>query len=137
MSEIEKVQEERITIWQRLKNWARLLKRDVITLYYAIRHPLTPWYAKAVAIVVVGYALSPIDLIPDFVPVFGYLDDVILVPLGVALVIKLMPCDVFELCRQEAAQNLLNIKPKSWFAAVVIIAIWLLVAYGLFNVFRQ
>jgi uncharacterized membrane protein YkvA (DUF1232 family) len=135
MSELEKVREERLTVWQRLRNWAWALKRDVIALYYAIRNPLTPWYAKAVAIVVVGYALSPIDLIPDFVPVLGYLDDVILVPLGIALVIKLTPGEVLEQCRQEAIQKPLSIKPKSWTGAVIIVLLWLLVAYGLYKAF--
>lgn len=136
MSELEKAQEARLTVWQRLRNWARSLKRDVIALYYAIRNPRTPWYAKAVAVVVVGYALSPIDLIPDFVPVIGYLDDVILVPIGIALVIKLMPCDVLEQCRQEAFQKPLSIKPKSWTAAVIIVLLWLLAAYGLYKAFE-
>lgn len=70
------------TIWQTFREWTRNLKRDVIVLYFAIKHPKTPWYAKVVAGIVVGYALSPIDLIPDFIPVLGYLDDAILIPWG-------------------------------------------------------
>lgn len=136
MSELEKGQEARLTVWQRLRNWAWALKRDVFALYYALRNPLTPWYAKAVAVLVVGYALSPIDLIPDFVPILGYLDDVILVPLGIALVIKLMPCEVLEQCRQEAGLKPLTIKPKSWTAAFIIILLWLLAAYGLYKAFQ-
>jgi uncharacterized membrane protein YkvA (DUF1232 family) len=75
----------------RLRDWARVIKRDVRALYLASRDPRVPWYAKALAIVVAGYALSPIDLIPDFVPVLGYLDDVMLVPPGVLLVIRMIP----------------------------------------------
>src|SRR5215471_19208344 len=75
----------------RLRGWAALIKRDVHALYLAARDPRVPWYAKALAAVVAGYALSPIDLIPDFIPVLGYLDDVILVPLGIVLVVRLIP----------------------------------------------
>jgi len=75
-------------------------------------------------------------MIPDFVPVLGYLDEVILVPLGIALVIKLMPCEVLEQCRQEAVQKPLPIKPKSWMAAFIIVLLWLLAAYGLYKAFQ-
>ena len=75
----------------RLKDWARVIKRDVHALYLASRDPRVPWYVKALAIVIAGYALSPIDLIPDFVPLVGYLDDAILLPLGICLVIRLIP----------------------------------------------
>ena len=124
------------TIWQKLRKWSRNLKRDVIALYFAIKHPKTPWYAKAVAGIVVGYALSPIDLIPDFVPVLGYLDDVILVPLGIALVISLMPPDILAECRQEAIVNPPTIKPTNWLAAFIIILIWLLAIYGIYWVVK-
>src|SRR5215510_13084224 len=73
---------------------ARLLKREVYALYFACRDPRTPWYAKAIAACVVAYALSPIDLIPDFIPVIGYLDDLVIVPLGIALVLKLIPAEI-------------------------------------------
>lgn len=78
----------------RLRDRARRLKREVHALTFACRDPRTPWYAKASAAVVVGYALSPIDLVPDFIPILGYLDDIILLPLGVALVLKLVPPEV-------------------------------------------
>jgi len=87
----------------RLRDWARVIKRDVHALYLASRDPRVPWYAKALAIVVAGYALSPIDLIPDFVPVLGYLDDVILVPLGVLLVIRMIPPEIMAEHRELAA----------------------------------
>src|SRR5258708_39202349 len=87
----------------RLKNWARVVKRDVHALYLASRDPRVPWYAKGLAVVVAGYALSPIDLIPDFIPVVGYLDDVILVPLGIMLVIRLVPPEIMAEHRALAA----------------------------------
>lgn len=136
MAEPEKTRAGWSGAWQKPKNWARTLKRDIFALYYAMRHPLTPWYAKAAAAVVVGYALSPLDLIPDFVPVLGYLDDLILVPLGIALVIRLLPSAVLEACRRQAAQNRPAAGPQSRVAAVVIVGLWLLAAYGLFRTFR-
>ena len=106
-----------------LKDWARSIKRDVMALYLAARDPRTPWYAKALAIAVAGYALSPIDLIPDFIPVLGYLDDVILVPLGIWGVVKLIPPEVMAESREKA--TLLAELPTSRTAAAIIIAIWI------------
>jgi uncharacterized membrane protein YkvA (DUF1232 family) len=111
---------------KRWRDAARGLKREVYTLYYACRDPRVPWYAKAVAACVVAYALSPIDLIPDFVPVLGYLDDVVLIPLGIALVLKLIPAEVLADCRRRAEQT--RERVKSWIAAGVIIAIWVATA---------
>jgi len=109
-------------VLNRLTGWARIVKRDVHALYLASRDPRVPWYAKALALVVAAYALSPIDLIPDFVPVLGYLDDLILLPLGVLLVLKLIPRDIMAECRvkADAAQR----PPVSRGAAVVIACIW-------------
>ncbi len=106
----------------RLKNWARIIKRDVHALYLASRDPRVPWYAKALALIVVGYALSPIDLIPDFIPVLGYLDDVILLPLGILLVIRLIPPEIMTEHRDLAAAA--QERPVSRTAAVVIACIW-------------
>lgn len=106
----------------RLRDWARVIKRDVHTLYLASRDPRVPWYAKAMAVVVAGYALSPIDLIPDFIPVLGYLDDVILVPLGVLLVIRMIPPEIMAEHRDLAAAA--QQRPVSRTAAVVISLIW-------------
>jgi uncharacterized membrane protein YkvA (DUF1232 family) len=106
----------------RLRDWARVIKRDVHALYLASRDPRVPWYTKALAIVVAGYALSPIDLIPDFIPVLGYLDDVILVPLGVLLVIRLIPPEIMAEHRELAAAA--QERPVSRRAAVVIACIW-------------
>jgi uncharacterized membrane protein YkvA (DUF1232 family) len=108
------------------KVWARHIKRDVVALYLCARDPRTPWYAKALAVAVAGYALSPIDLIPDFIPVLGYLDDLILVPLGLLAVRALIPDQVLAENRIVAEQ--LAERPVSRTAALVIIAIWVIVA---------
>jgi uncharacterized membrane protein YkvA (DUF1232 family) len=107
----------------RLRDGARVIKRDLHALYLASRDPRVPWYAKAIAIVVAGYALSPIDLIPDFIPVVGYLDDVILVPLGVLLVIRFIPPDIMEEHRNLAAEA--QARPICRTAAILIVCIWL------------
>ena len=115
---------------ERLRGWARGIKRDVHALYLSARDPRVPWYAKAVAIAVAAYALSPIDLIPDFIPVLGYLDDLILVPLGILLAVRLIPPAVFAEHRMTATTTPLQ---ASRGAAAVIIAIWIglaLVAVG-------
>jgi uncharacterized membrane protein YkvA (DUF1232 family) len=112
-----------------LKNWktrTRALKRDTYALYLAYRDPRTPWYAKAFTVCVLGYAFSPLDLIPDFVPVLGYLDDVLLVPLGVLLAIKLIPPEVLAESRVRAQEGLAAGELTSRFAAVVIVLLWLL-----------
>src|SRR5512137_476678 len=90
------------TMLERAKHWARGVKRDVHAVFLAARHPATPWYAKALAVAVAAYALSPIDLIPDFIPVLGYLDDLVIVPLGILLVTRLVPPEVMAACRAEA-----------------------------------
>jgi len=111
-------------IFAKVNAWAKALKRDVIALWIAARDSRTPWHATAVATVVAAYALSPIDLIPDFVPILGYLDDLLLVPLGVALAIRLIPAGLMAEYRQEAA--LRESRPRSFTAAAVIVMIWLL-----------
>ena len=105
------------------KRWAHAVKRDVYAVWLAARDPRTPWYAKALALLVAGYAVSPIDLIPDFIPVLGYLDDLIIVPLGILLVVKLIPPDLMNEYR-EAASVAVN-RPVSRLAACVIVAIWI------------
>jgi uncharacterized membrane protein YkvA (DUF1232 family) len=114
------------TTERRLREWARVIKRDVHALYLAGRDPRVPWYAKALAALVAGYALSPIDLIPDFIPVVGYLDDVILVPLGIALVIRLIPPEVMAEHRDAAAAA--QHRPVSRVAAIVVISAWAVAA---------
>ena len=107
----------------RLKQWARLIKRDVHALYFAARDPRVPWYAKVLAATVAAYALSPIDLIPDFIPVLGYLDDAILVPLGILLTLRLVPPELMSEHRLRAACAME--RPVSRTAAVVIVSAWL------------
>lgn len=105
-----------------LRTWARSIKRDTHALYLAARDPRVPWYAKALALLVAGYALSPIDLIPDFIPVLGYLDDVIFVPFGILAVVKLVPPAVMAEHRETAA--LAADRPVSRAAMVVIVLVW-------------
>ena len=107
----------------KLKDWSRSIKRDVIAIYLAARHPRTPWYAKALAVCVAGYALSPIDLIPDFIPVIGYLDDVVIVPLGILAVVKMIPPEV--MAESRAAGALMAERPVSRTATVVIVFVWM------------
>ena len=109
---------------------ARALKRDTYALYLACRDPRVPWYAKVLAAAVVAYALSPLDLVPDFIPVLGILDDLVLVPLGLALVLRLIPGPVMAECRRDAAARLAagGGRPRSWAGAVAIVAVWLLLA---------
>lgn len=111
----------------RLKTWARTVKRDGVTLWFAARHPQTPWYAKALGVLVVAYALSPIDLIPDFIPVLGYLDDVLLLPGLIWLVIRLIPAPVLQECRDQADRwiKTKGRKPTSRIGAVLIVACWI------------
>ena len=106
----------------RLKRWARLIKRDIHALYLAARDPHVPWFAKALALVVAAYAVSPVDLIPDFIPIIGYLDDIIIVPLGIYLVVKLIPPDVMADHRKRAEME--PTRPTSKVAAMFIICIW-------------
>ena len=105
-----------------MTQFARTLKRDVHAVYLAARDPRTPWYVKALAFAVAAYALSPIDLIPDFIPVLGYVDDLVIVPLGIALVIRLIPSDVMEKHRALAA--LAQEQPVSRAVAFVIVLVW-------------
>lgn len=110
-----------------LKAWAFRLKADVLALWFCYRHPGTPLVAKIVAAAVVAYAFSPIDLIPDFIPVLGYLDDALLLPIGIWLAIRLIPAPVLADCRIKAQSWLDNRKPnpRNVLAAVIIVALWL------------
>ena len=110
-----------------LKARARQLKRDVLAVFLALRDKRTPIIARVIAAITVGYALSPVDLIPDFVPVLGYLDDVILLPALIALTIRLIPAEVFEQCRRDSENLWADGKPKRWYYAIPIILIWLLI----------
>jgi uncharacterized membrane protein YkvA (DUF1232 family) len=116
---------------------ARQLKREIYTLYLAYRDPRLPWYARAWAFAVAAYAFSPIDLIPDPIPVLGYLDDLILIPLGVAIALKMIPAEVLADCRRQAEAVMAEGRPTNWLAATVIVALWLLVAGGLILLFQH
>ena len=111
-----------------LKRWARKLKTEVYALYLAYRDRRVPLYARIFAAVVVGYAFSPIDLIPDLIPVLGYLDDLVLVPLGVALAIRMIPAPVLAECREKAREVMARGKPVNRVAAAVVVAIWVFLA---------
>ncbi|MDE6312488.1 MAG: DUF1232 domain-containing protein [Lachnospiraceae bacterium] len=112
-----------------LKQKAKRLKEDIPTVFIALKHKDTPIIAKIIAAITVGYALSPVDLIPDFIPVLGYLDDVILLPAFIALAIKLIPHDIFEQCRKESENMWTNGKPQKWYYALPIVLIWLLIIW--------
>jgi uncharacterized membrane protein YkvA (DUF1232 family) len=114
---------------QRIKEWARAIRRDVHALWLAAHDPRTPWYAKAFALAIAAYALSPIDLIPDFIPVLGYLDDVILLPLAILLAVRLVPSDLMAEYRTAAAKA--EGKPVSRAGAAFIVTLWLLAAAAL------
>ncbi|WP_143306467.1 YkvA family protein [Chitinophaga vietnamensis] len=107
-----------------LKQKVKLLKQECHALYLAYRHPDTPWYAKVLIAFTLAYLLSPVDLIPDFIPILGYLDDLLIVPLLITLSVRLIPMPVMEQCRKQAGENPVTLK-KSWQGAVVIIMIWL------------
>jgi uncharacterized membrane protein YkvA (DUF1232 family) len=109
---------------EQLKQRARELNREVFALFLAVRHPRTPWYAKVLLIAIVAYALSPIDLVPDFLPVIGLLDDVILLPLGIALALKMIPGAVIEECRGRVAAGALDGSRLGRWGAIAIGLIW-------------
>ena len=109
-----------------LRTWAQALKRHTLTVYFAARDPRTPFAVRLLALAVAAYALSPIDLIPDFIPVLGYLDDLVIVPLGVALVVRLTPPEVIDAARERAAH--LAAKPVSRGAAMFVVAVWAVLA---------
>lgn len=120
---------------QTLRRWAQLLKGDVVMLWFAYRHSQTPLYAKIFAVLVVAYAFSPIDLIPDFIPVIGLLDDALLLPIGIWLAVKMVPAPVVAECRQQA-QAWLDAhrpKPQNYFVAAVFVALWILCAWLLWR----
>lgn len=116
-----------MTLGKTLKSWAKRIKRDGITLWFAGKNPATPWYAKALGLFVVAYALSPIDLIPDFIPVLGYLDDVLLLPGLIWLAVRLLPPQVLADSRKQADDwiETKGIRPSNRVGAVVIGLLWI------------
>jgi Uncharacterized conserved protein len=110
-----------------LRQRAKKLKKNIPAVFLAFKHKSTPWYAKAVLGITLVYALSPIDLIPDFIPVFGYLDDVILLPALIALAIKMIPISVMKECRIQSENLCENGKPQKWYYAIPIIVLWIVI----------
>ncbi len=111
------------------KSKAQHLRNEVHAIYLACKDPRTPWYARVLGVFIIGYALSPIDLIPDFIPVLGYLDDLIIVPAGIALLIKIIPKEVIEESRKKVRSKASIAKPRNCVAGAIIILIWILVTY--------
>ncbi len=109
-----------------LKEKARQLKNETYALYLASKDRRVPWYAKAFVVLIVAYALSPIDLIPDFIPVLGYLDDLILIPAGIWLALKMVPQDVMDDCRKRAREEMGSGK-TNWLGAAIIVVIWAMI----------
>jgi uncharacterized membrane protein YkvA (DUF1232 family) len=110
-----------------IRTWAGRIKQDSVMLWFACRHPDTPWLARAICVFVVAYALSPIDLIPDFIPVLGYLDEVLLLPVLIRLAVRLLPAAVIEASRVESANWIAQgrLKPSSHAGAVAVVAVWI------------
>ena len=123
--------------FQSLKINIKKLKKEIKALYLASKRRDVPWYAKLVILLVVGYALSPLDLIPDFIPIFGLIDDMILLPLGIAFAIKLVPSDIMNECREQSENIFKEGKPKNWIAGSIIIFIWVVfLTYILIKLFK-
>ena len=120
--------------FESLKQKARGIKTEARALYLACKDPRVPWHARAFALCVAGYAFSPIDLIPDFIPVIGYLDDLIIVPLGIFLAVKMIPPDVLEESRKKARESTDQKKPVNWIAGFVILGIWAVFLIFIFKV---
>ena len=113
------------SVFKNWREWAVELKRQTFALYLAYKDPRVPWYAKLFGALVVAYALSPVDLIPDFIPVIGYLDDLILIPLGIALTVRMIPKEIMQECRAKAQSEMMVKKRKNWVAGSIVIFIWL------------
>ncbi|MGF6953739.1 uncharacterized membrane protein YkvA (DUF1232 family) [Neobacillus sp. B4I6] len=121
-----------------IKTWARKLKKQIITLYFASKDNRVSLHVKVFTACVVAYAFSPIDLIPDFIPILGYLDDVIIVPLGIMLALKMIPRNVIIDCEAQAEELMRNGKPKNWIAGTIIILIWgLVLGWIIFKIYSM
>ncbi len=112
-------------LMEKIKSWAKKLKRQIFILYFAYKDERVPWYAKLFSAGVVAYTFSPIDLIPDFIPILGYLDEVILVPIGIMFAMKMIPKAVLADCEVKAEELMKNGKPKNWVAGSLIILLWM------------
>jgi len=119
------------------KQRAKRLKNELVALYLAYGDPRTPWYGKAIIVCVIGYAVSPIDLIPDFIPVLGYLDDLILLPLGIILAVKMIPSEVLNECRLRVEEGEKLDRKFSWIGILLIVLVWLTVIVGIVRSIRS
>ncbi len=119
---------------EKLKQKATSIKQETTALFFAYRDPRTPWYARVFSALVVAYFLSPIDLVPDFIPILGYLDDLILVPLGITLALKMIPPEVLSDARSQAANPIIN-KSTSIFVTIVIVICWVFIIYLFISTF--
>lgn len=124
-------------MWQAIKEWVNRLKRDTLALWFACRDRRTPWVVRALGFLIVAYALSPIDLIPDFIPIVGYLDELILIPAGLWVLLRLIPEPVLSDCRNKAGEWLASgsAKPRSALGAAIVILIWIMMAWWLVSFF--
>lgn len=124
-------------MWEKLKRWAKALENDGLTLWFCCKHPQMPWLPKVLALVVVAYFLSPIDLIPDFIPILGYLDELILLPISIYFILKLVPAPVLADCRVQAAawMDAHHPTPKSIAGAIAIMMLWMLLFAALWQCF--
>jgi uncharacterized membrane protein YkvA (DUF1232 family) len=117
-------------MFEKLKSWARALKRDVLAVYIAAKHPRVSWGVKVLALATAAYVFSPIDLIPDFIPIIGYLDDLILVPAALWLILRQVPAEIIAECRAEAERQFAENGPVSVWAAATVVVIWVLCGFG-------
>ncbi len=124
-------------MWGKLKQWAARVRRDTLALWFAVRDERTPWWLRGLGFLIIAYALSPVDLIPDFLPLIGYLDELILLPAGLWLMIRYMPAGLLAESRARADDWLAagNSKPRSVLGAIIVVAIWVTVAWWLISIF--
>jgi uncharacterized membrane protein YkvA (DUF1232 family) len=131
----------KIKMFKKIKDWAKKLKRQIFILYYACKDERVPWYAKVFTAIVVAYAFSPIDLIPDFIPILGYLDEIILLPIGIMFALKMIPKDVLTDCEVKAEEMMKKGKPKNWIVGSIIVLIWCVftvwAVMGIFQLFKS
>lgn len=121
----------------KIKKITENIKKYIYVLYICYKNPKTPWYAKVIIIITVAYALSPIDLIPDFIPVLGYLDDLLILPLGILLSIKLIPEEIFNECKAEPIKQFKYNKNLGLYSLIAIIIFWIFIIYFCFNKFKK
>lgn len=122
-------------MWNKVKEWARLMKKSIYILYFASKDARVPWTTKLFTAVIVAYAFSPIDLIPDFIPILGFIDDILIVPFGIYFALKMLPLAVIQDCTKLAEDHMMTDKPKNWIAASIIIFIWIVLIVWISNIF--